>query len=85
VIAILHAEHTPRSHLTGNTALRSHDRTHHRRDSVPRCGIFGHLRDRCVDQEASQATATALAVAENNPTIGSVLKFAEVKHVWCRP
>jgi hypothetical protein len=30
-------------------------------------------------------SAAALAVAENNPTIGSVLKFAEVKHVWCRP
>ena len=40
---------------TGNTALRSHHRTHHRRDPVPRCGVFRHLCDRGIDQGALSA------------------------------
>ena len=51
VIVILHAEHTlARPNLSGNIALRSHDRTHYRRDTLPRCGVFGHLCDRSIDQ-----------------------------------
>jgi hypothetical protein len=49
--------HAARPNLTGNIALRSHHRTDHRRDPVPRCGVFRHLRDRCIDQRAAQATA----------------------------
>jgi hypothetical protein len=44
---------TARPRLTGDIALRSHRRTHHRRDPVSRCGVLGHLCDRWIDQRAS--------------------------------